>query len=141
MTNRPPSDERIDLLIVERLLGLYAWPEAAVPIHRLTVDELLAHRPEPRFLERTKYEPSLSWHCRRTRFFYDELQSGHALDPIVVDNVCSGSRIYPEPIVIDGHHRLIAARLGRTLTIPASYSGRVDSLHYLTGKSDCPPES
>lgn len=61
-------------------------------------------------------------------------------DPIEIDNVCSGNRIQPVPILLDGHHRLYAAILRRDETIPCRYGGRVDLLEWLTGASDRMPE-
>jgi hypothetical protein len=131
----------VDHVIVDRLLAMYLWPEEAVPIHRLTVEELLMHAPDPEYAEREKRSMSYAEHCRRVRFFYDELLAGHPLDPIEIDNVCEAMRVYPEPVVVDGHHRLTACRLAAVRTVPAYYSGRVDLLDYLTGKRSKAPES
>jgi hypothetical protein len=130
----------VDHVIVERLLAMYMWPEAAVPIHRLTVEELLTYAPQPDYVEREKRSMSYAEHCRRARFFYDGLLAGRDFDPIEVDNVCEAMRVYPEPTVVDGHHRLAACRLARARTVPAYYSGRVDLLDYLTGKRTKAPE-
>lgn len=80
-----------------------------------------------------------AWDYGRIRHFFEELKAGRPVDPIMLDNVCSGMHIYPEPALIDGHHRLAASWLAKVPTIPAHYSGRVDLLEYLTGVRQVAP--
>lgn len=73
-------------------------------------------------------------HIARIRFFVDAFRRGDHVDPIVIDNACANGVIYPEPIIIDGHHRFLAAQVANVKTIRCEYSGRVDVLRYLQGK-------
>lgn len=57
-------------------------------------------------------------------------------DPIVIDCVCAGGRVYPIPILIDGWHRYFAHKLLGSPTIRASFGGVVDLAEYLSGRSD-----
>ncbi len=67
------------------------------------------------------------WDVGRVRHFVNELEAGRQLDPI-----------YPIAVIVDGHHRLIAAFLNKT-PIAAHYSGRIDLLGYLKGSTNFPP--
>lgn len=125
----------IDLLLTRRFFKAYAWPNnfyvglgrrsfMAVP----TVKEFVEER------ERPDHPLDRTWDLGRVRFFIEHIEAGKPLDPIIVDNYCNRGHVYPEPVLIDGHHRLIAAKVTRLERIPANYSGRVDLLDYLTGK-------
>lgn len=81
-----------------------------------------------------------TYHWGRIRFFYDQALAGKEIDPIEVDNECSNGRIYPEPVLIEGHHRLSGMFLANSPTIRAFYSGRVDLLRWLQGKRKHKPE-
>ena len=72
------------------------------------------------------------WHIGRVRYFIDQLEAGKQLDPIDVDNACDRGFIY-QPILVDGHHRFCAAILVGKRRIPVHYSGRMDTLRWLTG--------
>ena len=125
-----------DQLHVERLWALYTWPEWNLPMRAMTIEKLLTYRAQPDYVSdaaRTRKRPTLAWDYGRIRFFYERLLAGDPLDAIEVDNVCDHGRIYPEPILLDGHHRLAASHLAGTRIILASYGGRVDLLRYLTG--------
>lgn len=131
-----------DELLVARLWQLYEWPEWNLPMRRMTIAKLLRYRSQPDYvsdMERTRKQPPLTWDYGRIRFFYEQLLAGKKLDAIEVDNVCDGGRIYPEPVLIDGHHRLAASHLAGARLIRASYAGRIDLLRYLTGtRKTCP---
>ncbi len=129
-------------VIVERLWALYAWPEGMLPMQGMTVAKLLTYRSQPEYVSdeaRTIKQPKRAWDYGRIRHFYERLLAGDTLDPIEIDNVCDGGRIYPEPIVNDGHHRLAASHLAGTRFILASYGGRVDLRRYLTGHRSTVP--
>jgi hypothetical protein len=135
MTGGDRSDEHA--IIVERLWRLYAWPEVRLPMRAMTVKKLLKYRPQPAYVSdetRTWKQPRRAWDYGRIRFFYDQLLAGHTLDAIEIGTVCDRGHIYPEPIVLDGHHRLAASKLAHARTILASYGGRVDLRDYLTGR-------
>lgn len=80
------------------------------------------------------------YHYGRIRFFVERLQGGYTLDPLEVDNRCSRYSILPEPILLDGHHRLAALILAGTESIKVNYGGRLDVLRYLQGKRKNPPQ-
>ena len=129
-------------ILVNRLWALYAWPECNLPMQKMTIARLLTYRAQPVYvsdLERTRKRPKRAWDYGRIRFFYERLLAGDTLEAIEVDNVCHAGRIYPEPVLLDGHHRLAASHLAGAPAILASYGGRVDLLRYLTGaRKTCP---
>ena len=129
-------------LHVERLWELYTWPEWNLPMRGMTVEKILTYRAQPDYVSdavRTRKQPTRTWDYGRIRFFYERLLAGDTLDAIAVDNVCDHGRIYPEPILLDGHHRLAASYLAGARIIRATYGGRVDLLRYLTGaRTTCP---
>lgn len=61
-------------------------------------------------------------------------------DPIEIDNYCGRNYVYPDPEILDGHHRFAAAVIRGDRTIIAYYGGRTDLLEWLTGDSDVLPE-
>lgn len=129
-------------LHVERLWTLYTWPEWNLPMRGMTIEKLLTYRAQPDYVsdaERTRKQPTRAWDYGRIRHFYERLLTGETLDAIEVDNECDFGRIYPVPILLDGHHRLAASHLAGARIILASYGGRVDLLRYLTGaRKTCP---
>jgi hypothetical protein len=131
-----------DSVLVERLWELYAWPERNLPMRKMTIVKLLTYRAQPCYVSdeaRTWKQPSRAWDYGRIRYFYECLLAGRKLDAIDVDNVCSFGRIYPEPVILDGHHRFAASHLASTPRILVNYSGRIDLLRYLTGaRKTCP---
>jgi hypothetical protein len=67
-----------------------------------------------------------TYHLRRIRFFVEELRRND-LDPIEIDN--QGDTVASMwPVLIDGHHRLIAAILEHQEMIWCTYGGRLDFL-------------
>lgn len=129
-------------MIVERLWELYVWPERQLPMRRMTLKKLRHFPSQPTYVsdeKRTWKQPTRAWDYGRIRFFCEQLLAGMALDAIEVDNECNWGRIYPIPVLIDGHHRLAASHLVGARTIRVSYSGRLDLLRYLTGRrKTCP---
>lgn len=88
---------------------------------------------------RSRKQPFRAWDYGRIRFFYEQLLAGETLDAIEVDNRCDHGRVYPEPILLDGHHRLAASHLANARSIRVIYGGRIDLLRYLTGaRRICP---
>lgn len=129
-------------VLVERLWALYAWPEQNLPMRGMTIGKLLTYPAQPIYVSdeaRTRKQPTRAWDYGRIRHFYERLLDGATLDAIEVDNECDFGRIYPVPVLIDGHHRLAASHLAGTTIIPVSYGGRIDLLRYLTGaRKTCP---
>lgn len=136
------SEAIIDHLLVGRLFRAYNpyWFERSV-FKGLTLRKLQAWPPVTEHMdEYLRSDPDkfrtkkiMAYDLGRVRHFVDRLKAGEELDPIEVDNECDGGHIYPEPILNDGHHRLVAYRLVKRRTIPACYSGRCDLLDYLKG--------
>lgn len=75
-------------------------------------------------------------HVRRVRYF---VRHPEKIDPICVDNMCSGPYIYAVPVLVDGWHRYLAARVLGWEKIQIAYGGRIDVLEYLQGTTDTPP--
>lgn len=142
MTALEKPAERLDRVLVERLWALYPWPEHNLPMRQITVEQLLQYPSQSEYVSdeaRTLKRPTRAWDYGRIRHFYERLLAGETLDAIAVDNHCDHGHIYPEPILIDGHHRLAASHLAVARVILVSYSGRVDLLRYLTGmRKTCP---
>lgn len=137
------------LVLVKRLVGLYDPVEAlaagadtdlAQLLYRAVHEGRVFQPAEPEFIEGF-VERSDEWHLGRVRYFCDILERGGKIDPIEVDNYCVGGYIEPEPIVLDGHHRLIAHMVARAERIPVDYSGRVDLRKYLTGEKKNRPRA
>lgn len=129
-------------VLVGRLWAHYAWPERKLPMRKMTIAKLLTYTAQPVYVSdeaRAHRQPTRAWDYGRIRFFYEQLLTGVRLDAIEVDNECNWGRIYPVPVLLDGHHRLGAAHLAGTRTIRVSYAGRLDLLRYLTGaRKTCP---
>jgi len=127
-----------NVILVDRLWALYAWPEWKLPMKGMTVDRLQSYQVQAEYIN-DRPEGVSPWDYGRIRFFYNELLAGRELDPIEIDNVCDGGRIYPIPVLNDGHHRLASSHLASARVIRANYGGRVDLLRYLTGRrKTCP---
>ena len=122
-------------ILVDRLCALYGWPDLFEEGYAkgITVEKILKYPPKSAYIVDRHRTESYRWYMGRVRFFYERLLAGHSLDPICIDNVCDGEHIYPEPVVIDGHHRLTAAYLAKVPTIPATYGCLVSLRNYLTG--------
>jgi hypothetical protein len=129
-------------VIVERLWTLYAWPERNLPMRKMTIEKLLTYPAQPVYVSdeaRTRKQPTRAWDYGRIRHFCECLLTGEKLDAIEVDNECDHGRIYPVPILLDGHHRLAASHLAGAPRILVNYGGRLDLLRYLTGvRKTCP---
>lgn len=136
------NDQMTTKVLVERLWALYAWPERNLPMRGMTITKLLSYPVQSAYvcdMKRTRKQPTRAWDYGRIRHFYEELLAGRVLDAIEVDNVCNFGRIYPEPVLLDGHHRLAASHLAGAPSIRVSYSGRLDLLRYLKGaRKTCP---
>ena len=134
--------DRPHKVLVDRLWARYSWPEWNLPMRGMTIKKLLTYRSQPIYVSdaaRTRKQPTRAWDYGRVRFFYEQLVAGGVLDAIEIDNECDDHRIYPVPIVIDGHHRLAASQIAGVRIIHASYGGRCDLLRYLTGaRKTCP---
>lgn len=82
-------------------------------------------------------QKSREWHIGRIIYFIN-----HPIEikDIEIDNECSDNFILPQPVIIDGWHRYVAARWlydqGKLSEIHCRYGGREDLLLYLKGETD-----
>lgn len=80
---------------------------------------------------------STKWHIGRILYFINHPEE---IKDIELDNYCDNGLIYPEPIIVDGNHRFLAAlwlrKKGIMDKVNCRYGGREDILDYLTGKSN-----
>ena len=80
---------------------------------------------------------SREWHIGRIIYFINHPME---IKDIEIDNECNGLDIFPQPVIIDGWHRYIAARWlydqGKLDKIHCRYGGREDLLLYLKGETD-----
>lgn len=144
--------EHVDHVLVLRLFQAYTdllgrSPDLFGLFKSLTLDEAWArvqtypavseHMDEDERSDPAKFRSKkiVAYDLGRVRYFAEQLnETDIELDPITIDNNTGHQCIYPEPVVLDGHHRLAAYKLARRRTIPAHYGGRLDVLDYLTGK-------
>ena len=123
---------KIDHILVDRLAAIYRpW------------DQIGVCPAEVRGFPATQFQPmeqrDHDYDIGRVLYFRNLVQAGAEVEPIQMDNVCEGDRVYPEPLLLDGHHRLCGYILAGAKTVPTLYGGRVDLLHFLTGKrKSCP---
>ena len=72
---------------------------------------------------------SKEWHIGRIIYFINH-----------PDNMCNNGWVLPIPIIVDGHHRFVAAKYlhdnKKLETIHCRYGGRMDVLDYLKGNID-----
>ena len=135
----PSSDEPLyHAVLVGRLLRYYD-PYSALDLDAGVVARDLRKFPPRKTPFRQKaFVSRRRWHIARIRFF---VENPEKMDPISLDHeVCKGCFCFHGPIVVDGHHRLIAAAILRRRRILASYSGLLSTLDYLTGKTRKAPE-
>lgn len=131
MSHSEEASDVVDQIILRRFLPYYAsW----FGIEEMTARKLLSYPPQSEYVEELRRPDDPSWHASRVRHFYDELLAGRSLTPVMIDCECARGHVYPEPVLVDGHHRLAAYRLAKRATFPAYYSGRVDVLKYLIGQ-------
>lgn len=80
------------------------------------------------------------YHLGRLAFFVAAFREGASVEPLEIDKLCENGLIYPQAILLDGHHRLAAAELIGKTRVPATYGGLVSVLEWLTGETDEEPE-
>ena len=83
---------------------------------------------------------STKWHIGRIIYFINHPKE---ITGIELDNTCIDGYIYPDPVIVDGNHRFMAAMWlhdrGEMTTVECEYGGRLDLLDYLIGKVEkCP---
>lgn len=86
-------------------------------------------------------QQSRNWHIGRVIYL---IHHPNEIMNIDLDNQCVDGYILPQPIIVDGHHRFMAAVWlfyhKQLSEIECIYSGRLDLLNYLKGLSDVRPE-
>lgn len=130
-------DQVIDHIVMRRLVPLVVLPDWAERLRRRDVRDAV---PVSRYIDDLDRPGSLEWDLGRIRFFVEEIDAGHPIDPVEIDNIVSHGRVAAEPDLLDGFHRFVASKIARAHTIPARYSGRVDLLDYLTGRTHQLPD-
>lgn len=121
---------------VARLCRLYP-PKDILEAFGLPLDLSWVETTKPLARHRDYYRGPV-YHQRRIRHFVDRLRAGAELDPIEVANDSWYGRPQPVPVLLDGHHRLIAYYYVRRQEIPAVYRGTRALLRYLEGKTNKP---
>lgn len=80
---------------------------------------------------------SRKWHVGRIIYF---INHPNEIRDIQIDNECDNGYILPQPVIVDGWHRYVAARWlhnqSKLYEIHCRYGGRQDVLEYLQGKTD-----
>lgn len=137
--SRSKVEPQVDHLLVDRLWEMYRVDWFDCLYADTTAKDLLQYPPQEEFVGDDPKRDDDAWNFGRVRFF-EKLQKGLSLEPITVDNICNNGHIAPVPVLIDGHHRLAAHRIAKVQKIPTYYSGRVDLLNYLVGKTKQVPE-
>lgn len=131
---------KIDYLLTERLEKVYD-PFSMLGLSRETLTLQVQMGSKDPVVDHAEYtDRNESYHVGRVRYFVERLLLGGHLTPVVLDNACAYGHVYPELVVLDGHHRMCAYLLAGRARVPASYSGRVDFLRYLCGASNKRPE-
>jgi hypothetical protein len=134
------SDTILVSRIRESLMDVMYWDDIEITILEIQsrindkeIEEVITPFPSSLTHGRENGKFTKEWHIGRVKYFYNHPKM---ITPIDVDNHCESNYITGEPIIVDGHHRLIAAMLRNDKTIEANYSGLVDTLDWLLGKID-----
>ena len=85
-------------------------------------------------------QKSKEWHIGRIVYFINRPKE---IRDIEIDNECNNGFILPQPFIVDGWHRYVAARWlydqCKLTEIHCRYGGRADVLEYLQGKTNDRP--
>lgn len=146
--NKGDACSRVYQVLVTRLLRCYN-PKATLrwnvePTELLNVpgyfrDAVLITPPISEYVG--DYYRSDKYHLGRIHYFCNQITAKRPIEAIEIDNIFSSSGRSVGPVVLDGHHRLIAADLMKLCQIPASYGGLVDGIDWLTGRQRGIPEN
>jgi len=135
--------DAVDMVLVSRLrkhadpFFVLGWPGTPP-----TLAEIKRRKPSRyRDLSRRSFKARTHYDYGRIAYFVQQLERGAEIKPIEVDCYCEGNVIYPEAVLLDGHHRFCAHILLRKRRIPVLFGGRVDLLEWLRGeRKHCPME-
>lgn len=115
-------------VLVKRLLAICN----PFPVLGLTADDDPMDY-DPVVQHRSYHRRTRRYHLGRIHYFAESMLLGEEIDPIEVNNECWGTRILPDPILLDGHHRFCAAAIIGRRTLRVNYGGRTDVLDWLRG--------
>lgn len=145
-SNKKMRDENMaDQIIIQRLLPFLEfplnWDGVLIGLEDVLsllpfVKEITEPFPDSFLYRSIIPKKSKKWHVGRIKYFVSHPEQS---TPIAIDNDCRGGIISGYPIVIDGHHRLMAALVRKEKRIDAHYSGLISTLEYLTGIEDQSP--
>ncbi len=120
-------------ILVERLLKYYN------PFLNLGINWYRYHDHTWEPVEfRKPYDRDEDWHYGRVAFFVQILEAGRSVEPLEIDMYWHGSSVTGLAL-LDGHHRLCAAEITKTRTLPAHVGGVVSIIEWLTGVHDRAP--
>lgn len=88
------------------------------------------------FMNQSKTIEPKEFHVARVAYF---VQNPSEIQGITIDNYCYGYSIYPQAVIHDGWHRLMAAYILGMKKIKVNYGGREDLLRYLQGRRKTQP--
>jgi len=125
-------------IIVNRLAQFYDAAER-LGLGTITDEEVMAAPIQSHWRTEVYGDDGRAWHLGRIHYLAEGMWSGLPMEPIELDNDCTYETIGP-PVIIDGHHRFLAAQLANAHAIPATYGGRCDILNYLRGKRKTAPK-
>ena len=85
------------------------------------------------------YPKDKEYHVSRVAWF---VIHPNEIKGIEIDNevTCDGRYILPKAILVDGWHRIMAAKISNVQKIKAIYGGRIDVLRYLQKRRKTNPE-
>ena len=126
-----PREGTVKQVVVSRLLCVYdPWEALGEDRAELTRKVRKCRDPLADYVAASHRDEN--YNVRRIRYFLDEIMKGWVPDPIDVDTHWTG--MSPDGVVIDdGHHRVIAAYMAKTKTLPAYVGGWCDVIEWLTG--------
>lgn len=140
-----PKDKFLIEQLMEFLPDSFAWEdgdEITMSDIKNGINERMEEEEEPYGGSENVMHQSRSkeWHISRILYFVNHPEE---ICGIEVDNFFNGFSIEPVPVIVDGHHRFLAAvwlyKEGRMTSISSHYSGYVDLFNYLSGISDIKP--
>lgn len=135
----------VDRILVDRLTE-FVGPPFCWDGHKITVDDVMTAMQNGIELQTEEYQPpmgaygqkSKEWHMGRIAYF---VKNPNKITPLDVDNACHGALILPHPVLMDGHHRLMALIIRKRKWCEVNYSGLMDVLGYLQGKINISPRN
>ena len=131
----------VDSVLVSRLyqqvdpFHVLGWIAGGRP----RLETIMRHSPLD-FVPLSVRSPFPRYDYGRISFFVRRLRAKDSVEPIELDCFCDRHHIYPEVVVLDGHHRFCAHLLLQKRRLPVLFSGRIDVLEWLRGERRLCPE-